>query len=72
MIVCDTSAFKQRHLGYYALTHRNDLIAAFYTVEQKLGENILHIETFFRAMLKSHFISDHYSVSPDTIPMSHI
>lgn len=50
-----TCACKQRHLGYYALAHRNGVAAQF----QAGGDNILYIETFLGALLKSHLIGDH-------------
>ena len=37
-----------------------------------MGENILHIETFFGVLLKSYFISDHCLGSPDKIQMPFI
>lgn len=57
--MCDTCAFKQRHLGYHALTHRNGLAVEYQVQEQPVGEyNILYIETGGQA----HYLIDDHSI----------
>lgn len=52
--MCDTCAFKQRHLGCCALTHRNGLAVEYQAQEEPVGEdNILYIETGGQAQVLS-------------------